>query len=116
MRHLGGAEFKVFSAGLETHGVNPKAVQVMAEVGLDISDHTSELLENYIDQDFDLMVTVCGDARESCPAFVGKVKHRQHWPFNDPAKATGTKEEVLAAFRQVRDEIRDRIIDFLKEN
>ncbi|GAB4263753.1 MAG: arsenate reductase ArsC [Deferrisomatales bacterium] len=115
LRHLGGERFEVFSAGTEPQGVNPRAVQVMAEAGVDISGHTSDPVQKYLDRDFDWVITVCGGARESCPVFLGRVRGRQHWPVDDPAGAEGSEEEVLAVFRRVRDEIRDRVESFLKE-
>jgi arsenate reductase len=113
LAHLGGGRYDVYSAGLETHGVNPRAIRVMAEAGVDISGHTSNAVSEYLHQSFDLLVTVCGGAREACPLFAGEVRERQHWPFDDPAAATGNEEEVLAAFRRVRDEIRARVEGFL---
>lgn len=115
LRHLGGDRYEVFSAGTRLQGLNPRAVRVMAEAGVDISGHTSDPVEKYLGEDFDLVVTVCGGAKESCPVFVGRVKDRQHWPFDDPAEATGTEEEVMAVFRRVRDEIRARVEAFLRE-
>ncbi|WP_025323185.1 arsenate reductase ArsC [Deferrisoma camini] len=115
LRHLAGDRYEVFSAGTRPQGLNPLAVRVMAEAGVDISGHTSDPVEKYLGQDFDLVVTVCGGAKESCPVFVGRVKDRQHWPFDDPAGATGTQEQILAVFRRVRDEIRARVEAFLNE-
>ncbi|GAB4270433.1 MAG: thioredoxin-dependent arsenate reductase [Deferrisoma sp.] len=115
LRHLGGDRYEVFSAGTRPQGLNPRAVRVMAEAGVDISGHTSDPVEKYLGEDFDLVVTVCGGAKESCPVFVGRVKDRQHWPFDDPAEAAGTEEEVMAVFRRVRDEIRARVEAFLRE-
>jgi len=109
LRHLGGDRFAVYSAGLETHGVNPRAVRVMAEAGVDISGHVSTLVTEYLGESFDLLVTVCGGAHEACPLFTGEVREGRHWPFDDPAVATGSEEEILAVFRRVRDEIRDQV-------
>ncbi|HSH71058.1 MAG TPA: arsenate reductase ArsC [Deferrisomatales bacterium] len=114
--HLAGDRYAVYSAGMETHGVNPRAVQVMAETGVDISHYTCNAVREYLDQSFDLLVTVCGGAKDACPLFAGEVKERQHWPFDDPAGATGSEEEILAVFRRVRDAIRRRIETFLEED
>jgi len=98
---------EVFSAG--THPaprVNPNAVKVMKELGIDISHHIPEKVDQYIDEEWDYVITVCGGANESCPAFTGKVKKRLHIGFDDPADAMGDEEEVLAEYRRVRDEIR----------
>ena len=116
LRHLAGDRYAVYSAGLETHGVNPRAVQVMAEAGVDLSCHTSNAVSEYLEQSFDLLVTVCGGAREACPLFGGTVTERRHWPFDDPAAARGNEEEILAVFRRVRDAIRRRIETFLEED
>ncbi len=116
LRHLGGGRYEVLSAGTRPQGLNPLAVRVMAEAGVDISGHTSDPVERYLDRDLDLVVTVCGGARESCPVFAGRVAERRHWPFDDPAAARGTQEEVLAVFRRVRDEIRRKVEDLLAED
>ena len=115
LRHLAGDRYEVLSAGTRPQGMNPLAVRVMAEAGVDISGQASHSVEEYVGQDFDLVVTVCGGARESCPVFTGRVAERRHWPFDDPAEATGTEEEILSVFRRVRDEIRDRVEAFLRE-
>jgi len=114
LRHLAGERADVFSAGVETHGLNPKAVQVMQEAGIDISHHTSDLLDRYRDQSFDYVITVCDHAREQCPWFPGEAQ-KLHSNFPDPARATGTEEKVLAAFRVVRDQIRDFARKFAAE-
>lgn len=101
-------EWRVASAGVETHGLNPNAVAVMAEVGVDISRQYAKLIDNDYLQSSDLVVTLCGDARDRCPVTPPSVK-RLHWPLPDPASATGTPDEILTAFRSVRDEIRDRV-------
>lgn len=102
---------EVISAGLEAHGINPRAVTVMEEVGLDISGHKSSLLTEYLDQEFDYVITVCDKAATNCPLFPGQAI-RLHWPFDDPASATGSETEILAVFRRVRDEIRAKIKEF----
>jgi arsenate reductase len=107
-RHLRGAEMEVRSAGIETHGLNPHAVTVMAEAGVDISAHRSQLLED-LDIGFDLVITVCGHADEQCPHFPGGTTVR-HVGFDDPprlARDAGSEEEALAHYRRVRDQIRD---------
>ena len=104
---------EVFSAG--THPaprVNPNAVKVMKELGIDISQHIPEKVDQYIDREWDYVITVCGGANESCPAFTGTVKQRLHIGFDDPADAFGDEEEVLAEYRRVRDEIKEGFYDF----
>jgi arsenate reductase len=107
-RWLKGDVIEPYSAGVETHGLNPSAVKVMAEAGVDISGHRSKLLAEVIDIPFDCVVTVCDDANESCPVFPGRVK-RVHVSFDDPpglARNAGTEEEALSHYRRMRDEIR----------
>ncbi len=98
----------VYSAGTEASGkLNPKAVDVMAGLGIDISHHTSDPVEKYLDEAWDYVITVCGGANEVCPAFVGKVKHRLHIGFDDPSHAMGSEEYIWGEFVRVRDEIGD---------
>ncbi len=98
---------EVYSAGTApAERVHPKAVQVMAEEGIDIRNNYPKSVDQFIDQSFDYVITVCDAAKESCPVFTGNVKHRLHIGFEDPAEATGTEEEILAVFRKVRDEIK----------
>jgi len=107
---------EVFSAG--THPaprVNPNAVKVMKELGIDITHHIPEKVDKYIDEEWDYVITVCGGANESCPAFTGKVKKRLHIGFDDPADAMGDEEEVLAEYRRVRDEINRDFFEFYKK-
>jgi len=111
-RHLLGGRLEAFSAGIETHGLNPRAVQVMAEVGVDISAQRSELVGDHVDTGIDLVVTVCDHAAESCPVFPGRARV-VHRSFRDPAQAHGDREEVLAAFRATRDAIRAWVEDEL---
>lgn len=113
-RHFGGPRLEVFSAGVEAHGLNPRAVQVMGEDGVDISGHTSDTVDKYADQTFDYVITVCDSARERCPWFPARIQ-RLHHSFPDPAQATGTEEEVMAAFRRVRDEIKAFVQEFLRK-
>ncbi len=108
LRHLGGDRFEVFSAGTEATRVRPLAIQVMAELGIDISGQHSKTLDRYVNEPFDEVITVCDTAAEVCPVFPGAV-HRRHWSFEDPSKATGSEAEQLAVYRRVRDEIRSRI-------
>ncbi len=99
----------VESAGTEpAHQVNPKAVRVMAELGIDISGHKPKLVDQFINQEWDYVITVCDNAKETCPTFLGKVKHRLHIGFEDPSETTGTEDEIMAVFRRVRDEIKQK--------
>ncbi len=108
LRQLGGERFDVASAGTEARGLNPLAVQAMAEDGVDISLHESKTLERYRNEPFDLVVTVCDEANEACPYFPN-AKERRHWSFPDPSAVRGDDETRFAVFREVRDDIRDRI-------
>ncbi|MCB2231751.1 arsenate reductase ArsC [bacterium] len=112
-RYFGEGSVDSFSAGLDPKGVNPRAVTVMNELGIDISSHTSDHLEKYLKDSFDFVITVCDNANEKCPVFPGAGK-RLHWPFDDPADATGTDEEILAEFRRVRDEIAAKVRAWLE--
>ncbi len=107
-------DWEVYSAGIETHGVNPNAIKAMNEVGIDISHHTSDLIDQDILNNATLVVTLCGDAADKCPMTPPGVR-REHWGFEDPAKATGTEEEKWAVFQQVRDAIGARIEQFVNE-
>ncbi len=102
------------SAGTEPHGLNPRAVQVMHEIGMDISHNTSDHLSRYGSLTFDYVITLCGDADEKCPAFFGGVR-RLHMPFDDPPRATGSDQQVLAVYRRVRDEIREQLNHFFND-
>ncbi len=113
-RELGKDKIDVYSAGIETHGLNPRAVAAMKDAGVDISHHTSDLIDPEILNKADYVITLCGDAFDKCPVTPPNV-NRLHWGFEDPAKATGSEEEVTAKFREVRDAIRDRIVKFLEE-
>jgi arsenate reductase len=108
LRHLMGDKFEVFSAGTRPSVVNPMAIKVMAEIGIDISGHRSKSVEEFQGMNFDFVITTCDAAREACPFFPGKARHL-HWSFNDPAAVRGYEEEMLSAFRKVRDEIKQRI-------
>jgi arsenate reductase len=101
------ASLTVCSAGTEASGkLNEKAVAVMKEIGIDISHHTSDSVDLYLNEEWDYVITVCGGANESCPAFLGKVKHRLHIGFDDPSHAVGTEEFINSEFIRVRDEIK----------
>jgi len=113
-RHYGGDDAEVYSAGVETHGLNPKAVATMKEIGIDISGHTSDLLDPELLNRTTYAITLCGDALDRCPVMPSHVTHL-HWGFEDPAKATGTDEEVRAKFAEVRDQIGNKIRSFLDE-
>lgn len=110
---LGGDRFEVKSAGLEAHGLNPRAIKVMSEAGVDISRHTSDVIDPEILNRANYVITLCGHADEHCPAITNPNVVKLHWGFDDPAKATGTEEEILAQFRWTRDAIKARIQKFL---
>ncbi len=113
INHYLGNQWKAYSAGFEPSFVNPGAIKAMGELGIDISRHTSKGLDAFAGKSFDLVVTVCGDADEKCPVFPGGTK-KVHMGFPDPAKAAGTEEEKMQVFRSVRDEMRARLLTFLK--
>lgn len=115
LRKMGGSEVTVRSAGIEAHGVNPKAIAVMKEEGIDISHHTSNLIDDFKDISFDCIITVCDNAKEKCPYFPSQAK-RFHHNFPDPAKAKGTEEEIMKAFRETRDQIKAYCESFLRTN
>jgi arsenate reductase len=106
-----GDRYEVYSAGIETHGLNPKAVKVMAEKNIDISTQTSNIIDPELLNKSDYVITLCGDANDKCPITPPHVA-RYHWGFDDPAKATGTEEDKWSVFRRVRDEIEERIKRF----
>jgi arsenate reductase len=106
----------VYSAGTEpSSAIHPKAVRVMQEIGIDISHGRPKNVEQFLTQNFDYVITVCDHAKETCPVFSGKVAHRLHIGFDDPAEATGSEEEVLAVFRRVRDEIKNAFQAFYRD-
>jgi arsenate reductase len=115
LRHLGGDRFEALSAGTRPQGLNPRALRVMAENGVDISGQRSKSVDEFLGRDLDLLITVCGGAQESCPMFLGKAGQRRHWPLPDPAEAAGTDAQVLGLFRTVRDEIRRLVEDLIAE-
>ena len=112
LRALGGDRFEAQSAGTEKTTVNPLAIRVMAERGVDISTHSSKVYDALIQQPWDYLITVCDDANEQCP-FIPGVQNRIHWSFEDPSRATGTEAERLAVFRGVRNQIEARLAEWL---
>lgn len=115
LRHFADKEVEIYSAGVETHGVNPRAVETMREDGIDISRHTSNLVSEYRDIPFDHVITVCDNAKERCPVFPSDAV-QLHRSFPDPAKASGTEEEIRQQFAAVRDEIKKFCKDFVENN
>ncbi|MDQ6990749.1 MAG: arsenate reductase (thioredoxin) [Mariprofundaceae bacterium] len=113
LKQLAGDRFEVYSAGIVAHGKNPRAIAVMQEAGVDISKQQSEKLDPLILKELDLLVTVCGHADEACPAIPVSCE-KQHWPFDDPAKATGNEAQIMDEFRRVRDQIYDKMKVFAK--
>ena len=110
-----GEKANIYSAGVETHGVNPRAISIMNEVGIDISNHTSNHVDEYININFDFVITVCDNAKERCPYFPSKAE-RFHYNFPDPGKASGTDEEIVNEFRRVRLLIDEYCKDFVSSN
>jgi arsenate reductase len=115
LRFFGKDKASIYSAGIETHGVNPKAIATMLEDGIDISGHTSNHVNEYAGIDFDFIITVCDNAKENCPYFPSKAK-RFHFNFPDPAKVNGTEEFIAEAFRNVRLQIKQYCNEFVSEN
>jgi arsenate reductase len=115
LRQFAGDKAEVLSAGIETHGVNPRAIETMKEDGIDISNHTSNNIDEYRNIDFDFVITVCDNAKERCPFFPTKAK-KSHQNFPDPAKAKGTEEEIKEQFRKVRQQIKDYCRQFVADN
>jgi arsenate reductase len=112
LRHYAGEKANVYSAGVETHGVNPRAISIMNEVGIDISNHTSNHVDEYTHINFDFVITVCDNAKERCPYFPTQAE-KFHYNFPDPAKAVGIEEEIANEFRAVRVLIDDYCKDFV---
>ena len=112
LEHFGGDNVSVYSAGVETHGVNPRAIATMKEDGIDISHHTSNNVLEYQGIDFDYVITVCDNAKERCPYFPSNAR-KFHYNFPDPAKATGTEEELRVEFARVRDMIKGYCKEFM---
>jgi arsenate reductase len=115
LKHYAGDRATIYSAGVETHGVNPRAIAIMAEDGIDISGHTSNHVDEYLGIDFDHVITVCNNAVERCPVFPSTAQ-KWHHNFPDPAKATGTEVEIMSEFRAVRDMIKDYCKTFVETN
>jgi arsenate reductase len=115
LRREAGDRFQVHSAGVEPSRVRPEAIEIMREIGIDISGHRSKSLNEFAEQEFDYVITVCDNARQSCPVFPGSARYL-HWSIDDPAMAQGSDEERKAVFRRVRDTLGTRIHSFAKEN
>ncbi|HUQ34697.1 MAG TPA: arsenate reductase ArsC [Pyrinomonadaceae bacterium] len=114
LRNLAGDRFSVESAGVEPSHVRPQAIEAMRELGIDISGHRSKSVDEFAGREFDYVITVCDNAGERCPVFPGRTE-RIHWSFDDPAEAVGDEEAVLTVFRRVRDEIRERLREFIRD-
>jgi arsenate reductase len=114
LRHEAGEQFEVFSAGTRPSLVRPEAIAVMDEIGIDITGHRSKSVDEFAGKPLDYVITVCDNAKESCPVYPGETT-RLHWPFTDPAALEGSEEDRRAAFRRVRDQIHGRIMVFLGE-
>jgi arsenate reductase (thioredoxin) len=112
LRHLAGKRFEVASAGTKPAGLHPDAILIMREAGIDISGQRSKNVSELLQQQFDFVITVCDSAKESCPYFPAEVR-RLHWSFPDPAAAAGTDEQRLTVFRRIRDQIADRVREFV---
>ena len=111
-RHEAGDRYEVFSAGTQPKGINPRTGVVLRELSISLDGHRSKDVREFFGQPFDLVITVCDHARETCPVFPG-AKRQEYWPFDDPAAATGSEEEILTVFRRVRDQIRARIREYV---
>jgi len=114
LRHFSGDKAVIYSAGVEPEEVNPKAIQVMREAGIDISSHTSDHIDKFLDKKFDYIITVCDNAREKCPYIAGD-SVRIHRDFPDPAHASGAEKEITDEYRKVRDMIEDYCREFVEE-
>jgi arsenate reductase len=115
LRHFAKGTAEIYSAGVETHGLNARAMEIMKEDGIDISGHTSNNVDEYADIDFDFVITVCDNAKERCPYFPSNAL-KFHHNFPDPAKAKGTEAEVMNEFRKVRDQIKSYCRNFISGN
>ena len=110
------SEIEVYSAGtFPATKVNPRAIQAMSESGIDISKSSPKSVEEYVNDKWDFVITVCDDANEACPVFLGKVKHRMHFGFEDPSHSSGTEEQIMNEFRRIRDEIKTIFYKFYKD-
>ena len=114
LRDLAGDRFEVFSAGTKPSHVRPEAIAAMRDLGIDISGHRSKSVDEFAQQPLDYVITVCDNARESCPVYPASVQ-RIHWSFEDPAAVPGPEEERMRAFRKIRDQIRARLIEFTRD-
>lgn len=115
LRHFANNKAEIYSAGVETHGVNPRAIATMQEDGIDISGHTSNNIDEYRNIDFDYVITVCDNAKERCPYFPTNAL-KFHHNFPDPAKATGNEDAIMEQFRQVREQIKQYCSDFIQQH
>jgi arsenate reductase (thioredoxin) len=115
LRHFGGDKFEVESAGVISSFVRPQAIEAMKEIGIDISNHRSKSVNEFQNQKFDYVITVCDNAKENCPFFPASTE-RIHWSFDDPAEATGNEEQQLNVFRRVRNEIKEKLEVFILKN
>lgn len=115
LRHHGGADYEVYSAGVEPSFVRPEAIAVMQDIGIDISGHRSKSVDEFLGQEFDYIITVCDNAKEHCPIFPGKAQ-RIHWSFDDPSAVQGDEATRLASFARVRDGIEEKLKSFIAEN
>ena len=113
VNNLFGDKIAAFSAGTQASFVNPMAIEVMKEIGIDISKHRSKNLSEFDGQSFDYVITLCGNANETCPLYIGGTK-KTHIGFDDPAKATGTRNEIMSDFRRVREEIKEKLTAFFQ--
>ncbi len=111
LRHIAGDRFEIVSAGTVASFVRPQAISVMNEIGIDISNHRSKSLDEFLDVPFDFVITVCDNANESCPIFPGPAK-RIHWSFDDPAAAKGTDIQIHKEFTRIRDQIKGKLVEF----
>ncbi|MBW6463769.1 MAG: arsenate reductase (thioredoxin) [Firmicutes bacterium] len=114
LKDLGGNQYEVYSAGIAPVGINPMAIMVMDEIGIDISSQTSDAINKELLDKINLLITLCGDARENCPFVPVKVEKR-HWPLEDPARVEGSEEEIKAKFREVRDQIKEYVQELISE-
>lgn len=113
LRSMAGDQFDVESAGVAPTAVRPEAIDALREIGIDITSHRSKSVDEFINKDFDYIITVCDNAKESCPVFPGSAT-RIHWSFDDPAAAGGTYDQRLEVFRTVRDQIRQQLVEFVR--
>lgn len=114
LKYMAGDRFEVYSAGVKPTAVNPLAIKVMAEIGIDISKHRSKSVMEFIDQSFDYVITVCDNAQKTCPVFPGE-HEKIHWDLEDPAAAEGSEEKKIVVFRKIRDEIKKNILAFINK-